>query len=418
MAVYQYKGLDKSGKAVTGIIDADNPKVARSRLRKQAVFPTEIQLQKKGGRGAAKGAGGALDVEIDFAKYLQRVTGRDISVLTRQMATLLGASVPMAETLNALVDQSEKQKLKVVLSEVKERVNEGSTLADALARHPRIFNDLFVQMTRAGERSGALPQVLRRLATFAEAQVKLQGKVLGAMLYPVLMAGIGSLILLGLFLFVVPQMRDLISGMGGSREVSIPFVTQVVFFIGDSLTSGLACVAGVLAILGFLGFRWYVRGQGKRWWNAVLLRIPVFGRLNRMIAVSRFCRTLSTLLVSGVPIISALGIVKSVVGNVVIQDAVEDASKNIQEGQSISAPLRRSGQFPPMVIHMIAIGERTGELEGMLLNVADAYESEVESSVEALTSLLGPVMILAMGCTIGFIAIGLLLPMLSLASSF
>ena len=341
-----------------------------------------------------------------------------MSVLTRQMATLLGASVPMAETLNALVDQSEKQKLKVVLSEVKERVNEGSTLADALARHPRIFNDLFVQMTRAGERSGALPQVLRRLAVFAEGQVKLQGKVVGAMLYPILMAGIGTLIMIGLFIFVVPQMRDLITGMGGSKEVTIPFVTQVVFFMGDSLTSGLACVLAVVGLIGFFVFRWYVRGQGKKWWHGILLKIPVFGRLNRMIAVSRFCRTLSTLLVSDVPIISALQIVKNVVGNEVIQDAVQDASKNIQEGQSISAPLRRSGQFPPMVIHMIAIGERTGELEAMLVNVADAYEAEVESAVEALTTLLGPVMIMAMGGAVGFVALGLLLPMVSLTQQF
>lgn len=414
MAVFEYKGFDKVGKAVSGIIDADNPKVARGRLRKQGLYPTEIHLQKKGG-GATRGQG--LNVEIDLARMFQRVSSRDVSVLTRQLATLLGASVPMAETLNALVEQSEKQKLKVVLSEVKEQVNEGSTLADALSKHPHIFNELFVQMVRAGERSGALSAVLLRLASFNEAQVKLRGKVQGAMLYPILMAIIGVGILTGLFYFIVPQMRDLLQSVNG-QDTTLPIPTMIVFFIGDALTSGLACVFGVVAVLGFFGFRYWVRNGGKRWWHGVLLKVPLLGKLNRMIAVSRFCRTLSTLLVSGVPIISALAIVKDVVGNMVIQEAVESASKNIQEGQSIAAPLRKSGQFPPMVIHMIAIGERTGELEAMLVNVADAYESEVDATIEGLTSLLGPLMIVAMGGAVFLVALGLLLPLANLTSQF
>lgn len=415
MAVFEYRGLDKGGKNVAGVIDADNPKVARTRLRKQGVYPTNIHLQKKG-RSGVRGQG--LNVEVDLSKYLQRISGRDVSILTRQMATLLGASVPMAETLTALVDQSEKQKLKVVLSEVKERVNEGSTLADSLGRHPKVFDDLFVQMVRAGERSGALPQVLKRLATFAEAQVKMRGKIWGAMLYPILMAIIGGGILTGLFVFVVPQMRELITGFNNGEDTALPIVTQIVFFIGDSLTSGLACVFGVLLVAGFFGFRYWIRNGGKRRWHAFMLKVPLVGKLNRMMAVSRFCRTLSTLLVSGVPIITALGIVKDVVGNVIIQEAVQDASKNIQEGQSIAAPLRRSGQFPPMVIHMIAIGERTGELESMLVNVADAYEAEVEATVGGLTELIGPLMIVAMGGAVFFIALGLLLPLVSMTQQF
>ena len=414
MAVFEYKGMDKVGKAVSGIIDADNPKVARGKLRKQGVYPTEIHLQKKGGKGGVRGQG--LSTEVDLSKYIQFVSVRDISILTRQMATLLGASVPMAETLTALVDQSEKQRLKIVLSEIKERVNEGSTLADSLAKHPGIFNNLFVQMVRAGEHSGSLPAVLKRLAIFSEAQVKLRGKIMGAMIYPILMAAIGALILFGLFLFVVPQMRDLLEGFSGNQ--SLPIITQIVFFVGDSLTSGLACVAGVFAIIGFFVFRWWSRNAGKKWWHAFVLKVPLFGRLTRLIAVSRFCRTLATLLVSGVPIITALGIVKNVIGNVIIQDAVEDAAKNIQEGQSIAAPLRKSGQFPPMVVHMIAIGERTGELENMLVNVADAYEAEVESTIEGLTQVLGPLMIVGMGGVILFIAIGLLMPMVGISQQF
>ncbi|MFT7518117.1 MAG: general secretion pathway protein F [Kiritimatiellia bacterium] len=414
MAVFEYRGMDKGGKAVSGIIDADNPKVARGRLRKQGVFPTDIKLQKKGGRSGVSGQG--LNVEIDLSKYIQFVSVRDISVLTRQMATLLGASVPMAETLNALVDQSEKQRLKVVLSEIKEQVNQGSTLADSLSKHPRIFNNLFVQMVRAGEHSGALPTVLKRLAIFSESQVKLRGKIMGAMIYPIMMSIIGAAILMGLFLFVVPQMRDLLEGFSGNQ--SLPIITQVVFFVGDSMTSGFACVMIVLGVVGFFVFRWWTRNGGKYRWHAFLLKVPLFGRLSRLIAVSQFCRTLSTLLVSGVPIITALGIVKNVVGNVVIKKAIDDAAKNIQEGQSIAAPLRRSGQFPPMVVHMIAIGERTGELENMLVNVADAYEAEVDSTVEGLTQVLGPLMIVAMGGIVMFIAIGLLLPMVNISQQF
>lgn len=413
MAVFEYKGFDKAGKAVTGIIDADNPKVARIKLRKQSIFPTDVHIQKKG--GGIRGSG--LDMEIDVESYFQFVSKRDISILTRQMATLVGANVPMAETLNALVEQSEKQKLKVVLSEVKERVNEGSTLADALGAHPKIFDNLFVQMVRAGERSGSLAPVLKRLAGFAEASVKMQGKLRGAMIYPIIMAVVGLTILIGLFTYVVPQLKDLIEGINQGKDVALPWVTQLVFFFGDLLTSWWSILIAILLVSGYLGFQAWIRRAGKKWWHGVLLKLPVVGKLNRMVAVSRFCRTLSTLLTSGVPIITALGIVKSVIGNVVLESAVEDASANIQEGQSISAPLKRSGQFPPMVTHMIAIGERTGELENMLVSVADAYESEVSTAIEAFASILGPVMIVVLGGVIFVVALGLLLPVANLTNS-
>lgn len=412
MGVYEYKGLDKVGKATAGLVDADNAKAARIKLRRQGVFPTDLHEQRKG--STIRGSG--LNIEIDFSQYLQFVSKRDISVLTRQLATLLGASVPLAETLTALVDQTEKSKLKVVLSDVKEKVTEGTPLADALAAHPAYFDDLYVHMVRAGERSGALSAVLKRLAVFSEGQVKLQGKVLGALIYPALMGLVGTGILFGLFLFVVPKMRGLIEDYGG--EDGLPYVTQLVFLVGDTLTSGgIILVAAALAA-AFVGVRRYIRGQGKRRWHQFLLRLPVVGMLNRKVAVSRFCRTLSTLMVSGVPIISALQIVKDVVGNVVMQEAVQTAIENITEGQSIATPLKASGQFPPMVTHMIAIGERTGELEAMLTNVANAYETEVESTVEGLTATVGPAMIVLMGGVVFVIALGLLLPLMNITQGF
>jgi len=412
MPVFEYKAFDGAGKADTGIIDADNPKVARSRLRKQGLFPTEVFEQTKSS-GASRGTG--LNREIDFAKYFQWISARDISTSTKQLSVLLGASVPMAESLSALVDQTEKQKLKVVLSEIKEDVVEGATLADSLQKHPSVFQPLYVQMVRAGERSGSLDVVLRRLSTFTEGQVKLQGQILGALAYPVLMSIVGGLMMMGLFIGVVPQIRGILDGLGG--EDALPLVSRMVFFIGDMLTTPWILVPVTLVGLAVIGFRrWSGTEIGRSWVDLAKLKIPVVGRLNRMVAVSRFCRTLATLMSSGVPIVSALHIVRDVIGNVVLADVVEKAAANIQEGQSIARPLRVSGQFPPMVVHMISVGERTGELEAMLVSVADAYDDEVESAMTALTSIFAPLLILVIAGMVFFVALGLLLPLRNMSS--
>lgn len=408
MPVYEYRGFDAGGKAVSGIVDADNGKVARSRLRKQGLFPTNVHEQSTTG-GASRGTG--LNREIDFTKYTQFITTRDIANTTKQLSILLGASVPMAESLTALVDQTDKQKLKVILSEVKEDVVEGATLADALKKHPKLFSKLYVQMVRAGERSGALDTVLKRLASFSESQVKLQGQLLGALAYPVLMTVVGTVMIGGLFLFVVPQMREILDGLGGGDE-SLPFISRMVFFFGDTLTSPWILVIIAAFVAFVVGFRrWSKTESGRERVDGWKLKTPVLGRLNRMVAVSRFCRTLSTLLASGVPIVSALHIVRDVVGNTIIAKAVDDAAVNIQEGHSIAKPLRASGQFPPMVVHMVTVGERTGELETMLVSIADAYEDEVEAAMTALTSIFAPLMILILAGAVFFVALGLLLPL-------
>lgn len=404
MPVYEYKGLDSGGKAIAGIIDADTAKIARSRLRKQGVFPTEISEQVE---GAAKGSG--LNLEIDVSKYFQFISPRDVAILTTQMSTLIGAHIPMAEALAALVDQAEKARLKIVMSKVKEKVNEGSTLADALQDHPRIFDDLYVHMVRAGEKSGALAEVLKRLSKFTESQVKLQGQILSALAYPVLMSCVGLAILFGLFVGVLPRVRGLFDSLGG--EQGLPLITRIVFFFGDALV-GWGWLLPFVGVAAFFGIRRFIRTEkGRERFDTFKLNMPVFGKINRLVAVSRFCRTLATLLVSGVPIINALQIVEAVVGNVVLARAIQNATVNIQEGQSIAVPLRQSGEFPPLVTHMIAIGERTGELEQMLTSVADAYEDQVEATVATLTSLLAPMMILVMGGVVFLVALGLLLPM-------
>lgn len=407
MAVFEYVGMDAAGKATKGIVDADSPKGARTRLRKQGVFPTEVWEKKE---GATRGRG--LNVEIDFGKYFQRVSVQDLATVTSQLATLIGAGIPMVEALSALVDQTENPKLKAVLVDVREKVNEGWSLAKAMRQHPAIFTDLYVNMVDAGEQSGALDVVLQRLTEYTEASVALRGKLVAAITYPILMMGVSTALVLGLFTFVIPRIKRIFD----SFDEGLPLITDILFTTSNVVTGYWWLILIVLAA-GIWLFRRYIRTpDGRIWWHRALLKVPVFGPINRLVAVSRFCRTLATLLTSGVPILTALGIVRSVVGNDIIAAAVDAASRNIAEGQSVAGPLKASGQFPPIVTHMIAIGEKTGELEGMLGKVADAYDSQVENTVNTLTSLLTPILTLMMGGVVATIALGILLPMLNLTS--
>lgn len=410
MAVYEYAGLNAAGKSVNGIIDADSPRTARARLRRQGVFPTDVREQKPG--SATRGRG--LAMEIDFKKYFARVSAQDLAQMTSQLATLVGAAIPMVEALGALVDQTENPKLKTVLAEVKEKVNEGSSLARALRAYPDVFSDLFVNMIDAGEKSGAMDIVLERLTRFTESQVQLQGKLVSALTYPILMIGLSGAVLIGLFAYVIPSIQRTMESFGKG----LPFLTRVVFGLSEFTTQYWLLL--VILVLGaaFGWYRWVRSKRGRAWWHRVQLKLPIFGPLTRRVAVSRFARTLSTLLASGVPILVALEIVRSVVGNDRIAAAVESAGKNIAEGQSIAGPLRASGEFDPIVIHMITVGERTGELETMLTKLADSYDQVVENTVNSLTSLLTPLLTVAMGLVVALVALSVLLPMLSMSTSF
>ncbi len=415
MAVYEYKGLDGRGKAIAGIIDAEGSKSARARLRKQGLFPTDIKQQavSGGGSGDTEKKGGGLSREVDVAAFFQRVGIKDVSAMTTQLATLIGANIPMVEALAAIQEQCEKDKLKVILADVREKVNQGGSLADAMENHPKIFSDLYVNMVRAGEASGSLDLVLQRLAAYTEGQVKLRGKVTGAMIYPILMSVVGGAIVLGLFVFVIPRIRRVLESFGQA----LPAITRITLGISE-LVLGWWWAIGLVGLGAYTLFRrWKATKAGRFKWHSLLLKAPVLGPIVRRVAVTRFCQTLSTLLDSGVPILTAVGIVERVVQNDVLARAVREAADNISEGDSISAPLRQSGEFPPLVTHMIAIGERTGELESMLGKVADAYESQLESTLEGLTSLLEPLLILVMGGVVGFIAMAIMLPMLNMSNS-
>ncbi|WP_225410654.1 type II secretion system inner membrane protein GspF [Stigmatella hybrida] len=416
MPVFEYRGLNSAGKTIKGLLEADSPKTLRSQLRKDGIFLTDVLGQAEGSRGAVrKGAGAALaERDIDLRKVARgRVTTEDIAITTRQLATLLSAGVTLVESLTALVDQVEKERFKRILSDIKQRVNEGSSLADALGQHQKVFGSLYVNMVRAGEASGALDTVLQRLADFTEGQAKLRQKIVGTMLYPAIMLVVGGGILVLLMTIVVPKVTKIFETM----NATLPFTTRVLIAVSNFLQNWWFLIFPTLG-LGIFGLVAFLRSpRGKPIWDRFALKAPVFGSLVRLLAISRFARTLATLLKSGVPLLAAMDIVKAVITNSVLSDVVEKARDAIREGESIANPLKRSGEFPPLVYHMVAIGERSGQLEEMLFSVADSYETQVDVRIGALTSLLEPILIVFMGAVIAFVAFSILMPILQVNSA-
>ena len=402
MPVFEYKGLDRSGKEVSGVLQADNEKALRAGLKRDGVFLTRV--------GKGKTDGGVLATEVDIAQFFERVTQTDIAVLTRQLATLQRAGIPLVDSLSACVDQIEKPKLRKIVAKVRQEVNEGTSLALALAQHPIHFGPIFVNMVRAGEASGTLDQVLIRLAEFTEASVKLRQKITGAMTYPVLMVVLGGLILTGMFVYVIPQITQIFEDSGQQ----LPVLTRGLIATSTGFRDywWIVILLGVGATWWFR--RWKVTEKGRIRWDAQRLKFPVFGSLALMIGVSRFTKTLATLLHSGVPLLSALDITKNVLNNVVLTKVIDDARIAVKEGASLAQPLKLSGRFPPMVTHMVAIGERSGALEEMLTVVAEAYEAQVDARIQTLTTLLEPIMIVGMGVTITIIVFAVLMPILQL----
>jgi general secretion pathway protein F len=403
MPVFEYKALSAAGKPVQGLREADSPKTLRAALKRDGVFLTEVLGEKQQQAQQAR--------EVNVRRWVVgRVSADDLAIMTRQLAVLVHAGIPLVEALNALVEQVEHERLKRVISDVKQRVNEGASLADALAIHGKVFTSLYVNMIRAGESSGALDVVLVRLADFTEGQARLRSKVLGALTYPAAMVVVGGAIMLILFAVVIPKITKIFE----DTQVTLPWTTRLLMGFATFVSNWWWALV-LLAAAGFWGFlRWKKAPAGRARWDRFKLTVPVFGRLIRTIAIGRFSRTLATLLKSGVPLLAAMDIVKNVVDNVRLAEVIEQARQAIQEGESIAAPLKRSGEFPPLVHHMVAIGERSGSLEEMLGNVADAYESQVDTTVGALTSLMEPFMIVLMGAVVTFIVFSVLMPILQI----
>ncbi len=400
MPVYAYRGFNAAGRAVGGIVDADSPKGARQKLRREGVFPTELVEQERRSPATEASAGWQL------SRYFERIRPEELALLTRQLATLVAARIPVVEALSALVEQTENARTKRVLSQVREQVTEGASLADALKAHPRVFSDLYVNMVRAGEASGALDVVLLRLADYTESYAQLRNKVRSALTYPTLMAVTGTAILLFLLSYVVPKITKIFA----ENQATLPLMTRVLLAVSGFAQDYWWLVVGALigAVVSIQMSRRTPAGQLR--FDRAVLKIPYFGNLIRKVALARFCRTLATLLTSGINLLVALEIVKHVVNNTLLSQAIEEARNCIREGQSIAPPLKRSGLFPPMLVHMIAIGERSGQLETMLTKAADAYDNEVSTAVAAITSVLEPLMILFGGAVVLFIVLAILLP--------
>ncbi|HHH11154.1 MAG TPA: type II secretion system protein GspF [Sorangium sp.] len=405
MAVFEYRGIMTStGKSVQGLRDAENIKALRGILRKDGVLLTSATEEQQ---AQEKNAGA-----INFRRFFEKPSVNDVAIMTRQLATLVRARIPLFEALSALIDQVEKEGLRRALTNIRDQVREGTSFADALAEHPDIFSHMYVNMVRAGEASGTLEAVLTRLTTFMEKQAKLRGKVGSALAYPILMLIIAILLISVLMVAVVPKVTSIFESM----DRALPWYTRLLITVSDFAANFWWVVLLALVLGGWLFKRWVKTPTGRLRWDHIVLKIPMFGTLMKMVAVSRFARTLATLLAAGVALLPAMAIVRDVLGNAALEKVVEDATSSIREGQSIAEPLKASGQFPPMVTHMIAIGERSGQLEEMLENIAEAYDSVVDNRVQMLTSLLEPLIIVVMGGAVAFIAMSILFPLMQMSS--
>ncbi len=402
MAVFEYKGVTAAGKTVNGIIDADTPKAARQKLRTEAIYPTEVfegKTQKS-----------KLSEDVSFQALFQRVSKQDIAVMTRQLATLLKAGLPLVSCLSALAEQVENPNMEKIITQIKERVNEGSSLASALQEFPKVFSDLYINMIDAGEASGALELVLLRLADYSENQVRINKRITGAMIYPAVITLVCMVVLSLLFIYVVPKFVTIFDEL----QQTLPLPTVFLIATSDFIRAYWFLIIFAFGGGYFLFRRYKATPRGQEGYDRFLLRIPVFGRLIMLGVIIRFARTLSTLMSSGVPMLKAMDILTAVVDNTIFAKAIASAKESVTEGASLSQPLKQSGIFPPIVIHMIASGEQSGQVEEMLTKVADIYEDEADILASTLTSLLEPILILGMAVIVAFIVISILLPMLEM----
>lgn len=401
MPIYAYKGMDRSGKEIKATVNVESIAAAKQKVKSMGIMLIDIREQKAQGTTSASGG---------LSSFRGSVPVEDLAMMTRQLATLIKAKIQIVEALAALVDQVDNANLRLVLADLRQKVNEGASLAKALQDHPKVFNNIYSNMVEAGEASGTLELVLLRLADFTEAQVKLKNKIKGAMTYPVIMAVFGFAMMNVIFIFVIPKMAKIFT----STKRELPFITQVCIWISNFLQSYWWLVIVVIVGTIYLFNKYISTPKGRYQWDALLLKLPVLGMLIKMINVSRFCSTLGTLMNSGVPILTALSIVKNLISNVHMKDAVEKARISVSEGASLTQPLIQSGYFPALVTHMIRLGERSGELEPMLKIISENYEDQVESKISGLTSILEPIMMICLGVAVGFIVFAVVIPMMDM----
>lgn len=402
MPIFEYKGLTREGKNIKGVVDSENLRAARAKLKKENIFVVDIRDKKKPDPRKRQGPRSTKNVGI-----------KELSLMTRQLATLIKANIPLVDALLAISEQVENPVLSEAIADCKNMVNEGSPFYKALAKYPNIFTNIYISMVEAGEMSGSLDVILMRLAEFTEAQADLRAKVSSAMTYPLVMMVVTMGLLGFLFVFLIPKM---VTVFESAPNLQLPWYTVRLIEASQFLVNWWYILLGIGFAAFFLFKNWKSTPAGQAQWDVISLKLPIIGPTVRMVAVARFTRTLATLLNGGVPMLAALDIVRNVVNNSVMAKAIDEARSNISEGESIAGPLKKSGQFPPLVVHMVNIGEKTGELENMLTQVSDAYDFQVKTKLEGLTSLMGPVVIVMMGFAIGMIVVAVMVPMFEMAN--
>jgi type IV pilus assembly protein PilC len=425
MPRYNYVALDSRGNETKGSIEVGSQNEAIGRVKDMGLFPTKINEADKEEKGAAKKGkakaakpksgkkGGAMNIQIKIPFLSGKVKPKVLTTFTRQLATLVDAGLPLLRGLRVLEKQERNATLKEILAQLATSIEGGSTFSEALAQHPKVFNRLFINMVKAGELGGVLEVVLKRLAEFSEKAQKIKGKVKAALFYPiaVLIVAIGIMVLL--MVFVIPRFKEVFSGMG----FKLPWFTTFVMEISDIIRYNFVRTTIGVAVVVVMFLLFIKTKFGRHLWDKFQLHVPVFGPVISKVAISRFTRTLGTLVSSGVPILQALTIVRETAGNVIVADAVNKVHESVKEGETITAPLEGSGVFPPMVVSMVDVGEQTGALPEMLMRIADDYDEQVDNAVSAMTSLLEPIMIVFLAVIVGSIVIAMFLPLIAMISN-
>ena len=402
MTVYIYKAKDKNGTYVEGNISASDYKGAIQQIRKLNYFPVKVSE----GKGSSKLSSG---MALSMPSWGSPIPLKDLMTLTQQLATLVDSGLTLDDGLATLIKLSETEKIRSVLADVRKQVHAGSSFADALAEHPKVFSKLYVNMIRAGEAGGILGETLSRLALFMEKSVELKNSIRSAMVYPAILTLVGGTAVIILITFVIPQFSKLFEEMGAA----LPLPTQIMLGLSSLIINYWPAL--ILATAGFVAaFTFYIKtNNGRLKWDGMLLKLPLFGPLIQKIEVSRFSLTLATLLKSGVPILQAMGIVQSILINRVVSDSIVVLQQALKKGNGLSGPLQKAGIFPPMAVHMITVGETSGALDEMLTKVSKTYDKEVEQSIKQVIALIEPMMILLMAVIIGFIVVSMLLAIFS-----
>lgn len=412
MPRFQYMAHDINGEEKTGTVTAADQSAATAQLRGKGLFPTEVRASDLKVPATARKRKFGLDMEIHLPASMTAVRPKQLMVLTRQMATLIHAGLPLLRGLHVLERQEKNPALKKAIGELAESIEGGSTFADALALHPRIFSKLYINMVKAGEAGGILDVVLERLSSYMEKAQKVKNRIKSAMTYPIVVLLASSAIMVFLMVAIIPRFEQIFADMLEGR--SLPPLTQFVMGISERITDGWPTIAGAIAVLVALTMLLRRIRAGRAFIDSLKLMLPLFGNLSRMAVLARFARTQGTLMQSGVPVLQALAIVKDTLNNAVVEKAVQNIHDSVKEGESMAAPVEASRIFPPIFGGMVEVGEETGELPAMLLKMADMYEDEVDNTVAGLSSIIEPVLIVLLAVVVGTIVIAMFLPMVSI----